>query len=68
MKLSIIIPAYNEESTIEAVVNRIAAVDLGSITKGIIVVDDASQDRTRDVLKSLIFIICITPINISGSL
>lgn len=53
MKLSIIIPAYNEESTIEAVVNRVAAVDLGSITKEIIVVDDASQDRTRDVLKTL---------------
>ena len=53
MKLSIIIPAYNEEATIEAVVNRVATVDLGSITKEIIVVDDASQDRTRDVLKTL---------------
>jgi glycosyltransferase involved in cell wall biosynthesis len=53
MKLSIIIPAFNEETTIEAVVHRVEAVDLGVIKKEIIVVDDASGDRTRDVIKNL---------------
>jgi len=53
VKLSIIIPAFNEETTIEAVVRQIEAVDLGAIKKEIIVVDDASQDKTRDVLKNL---------------
>lgn len=53
MKLSIIIPAYNEEATIESVVRRVEAVDLGPIKKEIIVVDDASRDRTCEVLKQL---------------
>jgi glycosyltransferase involved in cell wall biosynthesis len=53
MKLSIIIPAYNEEATIESVVRRVEAVDLGPIQKEIIVVDDASRDRTYEVSKQL---------------
>ena len=31
MKLSIVIPAYNEEATIEAIVRRVQAVDLGPV-------------------------------------
>ena len=53
MKLSIIIPAYNEEDTIADVVRRVESVPLGGIQKEIIVIDDASKDRTRDVLKTL---------------
>jgi len=53
MKLSIIIPAYNEVSTIEAIVRRVQAVDLGSVEKEIIVVDDGSKDGTPAVLKHL---------------
>ena len=53
MKLSIIIPAYNEEDTIADVVRRVEAVPLRGIQKEIIVIDDASKDRTRDVLKAL---------------
>jgi len=53
MKLSIIIPAYNEVHTIEAIIRRVQAVDLGAIEKEIIVVDDGSQDGTSDVLKGL---------------
>ena len=53
MKLSIIIPAFNEADTIEAVIRRIMAVDLGDICKEIIVVDDASRDDTRQVLRRL---------------
>ncbi|MFM8551388.1 MAG: glycosyltransferase family 2 protein [Nitrospiraceae bacterium] len=53
MKLSIIIPAYNEAQTIRAVIERVAAVDLGTIEKEIVVVDDGSQDETPDILKTI---------------
>lgn len=53
MKLSIIIPAYNEEATIADVVRHVNAVDLGRVQKEIIIVDDASKDRTHDILKTL---------------
>jgi glycosyltransferase involved in cell wall biosynthesis len=52
MKLSIIIPAYNESRTIRKVLAAIAAVDFG-IAHEVIVVDDASLDRTADVLAEL---------------
>ena len=50
MKLSVVIPVYNEKNTILEVLERVSAVD---IPKEIIVVDDYSTDGTRDVLKSL---------------
>ncbi len=53
MKLSIIIPAYNEAGTIAALVRRVQAVDLGPIEKEIIVVNDGSTDGTDQVLKGL---------------
>ena len=53
MKLSVIIPVYNERSTIEAVVRRVQAVTLGPIEKEIIVVDDGSRDGTTEILKEL---------------
>lgn len=50
MKLSVLIPVYNEESTVEEVLRRVAAVDL---EKEIIVVDDCSTDRTSEILSAL---------------
>ena len=47
MKISVIIPVFNEESTIEEVVDRVHAVD---IDKEIIVVDDGSTDATLELL------------------
>ncbi len=47
MKLSVLIPVYNEERTIEEVVQRVCAV---KIPKEIILVDDGSTDGTRDIL------------------
>ncbi|MGE5042383.1 MAG: glycosyltransferase family 2 protein [Candidatus Levyibacteriota bacterium] len=46
MKLSIIIPAYNEEKTISEILKRVDDVDLGEIKKEVIVVDDGSKDNT----------------------
>src|SRR5258708_26831745 len=48
--LSIIIPVYNERTTISEVIERVTAVDL-PIEKEVIVVDDGSTDGTVDVLR-----------------
>ncbi|HZN36684.1 MAG TPA: glycosyltransferase family 2 protein [Pirellulaceae bacterium] len=47
-KLSVVIPVYNEERTIQTVLARVAALP---VPKEIIVVDDASTDGTRDLLE-----------------
>ena len=51
MKLSVIMPVYNERNTIQEILRRVRAVDLGDIAKEIIVVDDGSTDGTLDILK-----------------
>lgn len=50
MKLSIIIPVYNERSTIAEVVRKVRAVP---VEKEIIVVDDGSTDGSADVVRNL---------------
>ena len=50
MKLSILVPVYNEERTVEEVVRRISAVPR---PKEIIIVDDGSKDRSREILTRL---------------
>ncbi len=52
VKLSIIIPVYNEEQTISELVERVRAVDLGALEKEIIIANDGSSDRTREVINS----------------
>jgi glycosyltransferase involved in cell wall biosynthesis len=49
MKLSIIIPCYNEQYTIKEIIYKIK--NQSKIDKEIIVVDDYSQDKTRDILQ-----------------
>ena len=50
MKLSVIIPAHNEEATIDEVIRQVRAVDLGDVALEIVVVDDASTDSTGEKL------------------
>ena len=51
MKLSIIIPVYNEAATVGAIIDKVRALDLGTgIDKEIIVVNDGSSDGTRAAL------------------
>jgi dolichol-phosphate mannosyltransferase len=54
-RLSIVIPAYNEERFIGILLERIQAVDLTphGLEKEIIVVDDCSKDGTVDVVRRL---------------
>jgi len=49
VKLSVIIPVYNEEQTINEVIERVWAVDLGPIEKEIIIADDGSTDATARI-------------------
>lgn len=52
MKLSVIIPVYNEKNTILETLKRVEGVDL-PLEKEIIIIDDCSTDGSQDVLKSL---------------
>lgn len=51
MKLSVIIPVYNERATIQEIVEKVQQVELPHINKEIIIVDDQSTDGTREILK-----------------
>lgn len=48
MKLSIIVPVFNEEKTIVKIFNMLDEVGLGEVKKEVIVVDDGSNDNTAD--------------------
>ena len=50
MRVSIIIPCYNEESTIKQIINKINSET--TIEKEIIVIDDYSNDKTREILEN----------------
>lgn len=51
MKLSIIVPVYNEERTIEEILRRLEKVKLSAVEKEVIIVDDGSTDGTRKKLE-----------------
>lgn len=50
MNLSVIIPVYNEAKNIQKIIKRVQATKLAT---EIVIVDDGSQDGTRDILKTL---------------
>ena len=50
VKLSIIIPAYNEENTIIELLNKVDAADIQGVEKEVIVVEDCSTDKTLFLL------------------
>ena len=52
-KLSIIIPCFNEIRTVETVIRRVLAVDFGTLSIEIIVVDDGSTDGSAEKIRAL---------------
>ena len=54
MKLSVVLPAFNEEKTIGTVLDAVLSVDFAALTEPVdvevIVVDDASTDRTAEIV------------------
>ena len=53
MKLSIIIPCFNESRTINSLINNVKNIKIPNIKKEIIVVDDGSFDETNNLLKNI---------------
>ena len=70
MKLSIIVPVYNEQRTINEVIERVLAVDLGAIEREVIIANDGSYDDTRKVIDARGWLsdprvrLCENPINL----
>ncbi len=52
MKLSIIVPVFNEKDTIEEILKRVESVIL-PLEKEVVVVDDCSNDGTKDILRKI---------------
>ena len=50
-RLSVLVPVYNEEKTVERVLERV--LDLGSIVHEVVVVDDGSKDATAAIVTAL---------------
>ncbi|MHB8894861.1 MAG: glycosyltransferase family 2 protein [Candidatus Geothermincolia bacterium] len=67
MKLSVIVPAHNEEATIDEVISQVGSVDLGEVELEIVLVDDASTDSTPGKLDSYAgrqgFVVLHHPVN-----
>jgi glycosyltransferase involved in cell wall biosynthesis len=69
MKLTIIVPVYNEQQTINEVIERVMAVDLGAIEREVIIANDGSYDGTRRVIQERGWLrdprvrLCENPIN-----
>ncbi|MCX8062768.1 MAG: glycosyltransferase family 2 protein [Anaerolineales bacterium] len=51
MKLSVIVPVYNEKNTIQEILNRVQKMQLAD---EIVIVDDGSSDGTRELLKTYV--------------
>ncbi len=53
MKLSIVMPVFNEAKTLKEIVSRVLSVDLPGLEKELLIVDDGSKDGTEKVMKEL---------------
>ncbi len=51
IKLSIIVPVYNEENTIIKILEKVSEVEIEGVNKEVIVIDDCSTDKTLNLLE-----------------
>ena len=51
LKLNVIIPCYNEKNTIKIIIDKVLNVNVEPHEKKVIVIDDHSNDGSRDILK-----------------
>lgn len=54
MKLSIIIPVFNEEKTVLSTIKKVLDVKISDVSKEIIIVDDGSEDNTFNLISDFI--------------
>lgn len=52
-KISLLIPVYNEVDSLETLLERVESVDFCGLEKELVIVDDGSEDGTRDILRRL---------------
>lgn len=52
MKVSVIVPAYNEERTILEILKRVSQQRIPGVELEVLVIDDGSKDRTIDLLRA----------------
>jgi glycosyltransferase involved in cell wall biosynthesis len=53
LKLSVVIPCYNESETIAELVARVLAADISGLDRELILIDDGSQDGSREQIRKL---------------
>ena len=53
MKLSVIIPCYNEKNTLEEIVSRVLGADILGLALEVVIVDDCSRDNSLEIAKTL---------------
>lgn len=53
MKLSVVIPVYNEKATLQELVKRVKAVQIAGVEKELILIDDASKDGSTNLLRTM---------------
>tara|TARA_B110000444_G_scaffold207025_1_gene200819 strand:+ start:58 stop:237 length:180 start_codon:yes stop_codon:yes gene_type:complete len=53
-KLSVIVPCYNEEKTLSIIVEKILEADVLDLDLEVLIIDDASQDRSPEIAERLI--------------
>lgn len=53
MKLSIIVPVYNEEKTLTTIIDKVQKVKLDNIKKEVIIINDCSTDNSQKVIDGL---------------
>lgn len=54
MKLSILVPVYNEQRYVKKILQKVSFVKLGKWQKELIIIDDGSKDKSVEIIKDLL--------------